>query len=263
MLVADHTGVEMIHEALTYQPMSVVTWDLATRQQVSEFNAGTHGSPRFSKDGTRVAIASHGRAEVWDLRDPRRVAQVETVNESRFAAFGDLNPDGTLLASVDRDGKLSLWDVAARTRWAVLTGHGQAVQQLAWSADGASLASASTDGTIALWTVDIGRAVNQLCHSLNLHRPRRTTTETGPVSVTGEVFPRTHPTHPLERGTQGETAAVPDFPRHRADRGRGLPQQVGGEREAPVGQERHRRLTHQLREPPGQCGPRDAGRVRQ
>ena len=67
----------------------------------------------------------------------------------------------------------------------------------------------------------------------------------------------------LEGRAQRERRGVADLPGHRRDRGVGLEQQVGGEREPPAGEERHRRLAHQLGEAAGERRPRDAGPVGQ
>jgi WD40 repeat protein len=70
-------------------------------------------------------------------------------------AFG---PGGRMLASVDADGAIRLWDIAnpARPRPLgppILTGGSSALNSVAFSPDGRTLASGSLDGTVRLWDI--------------------------------------------------------------------------------------------------------------
>lgn len=64
------------------------------------------------------------------------------------------SPDGRLLATGGLDRTVVVWDVAARARWATLTGHDDIITSLDFSPDGRTLASASGDHTVVLWTLD-------------------------------------------------------------------------------------------------------------
>ena len=62
---------------------------------------------------------------------------------------------------------------------------------------------------------------------------------------------------PLERGAEGERAAVADLAGDAGDRGVAAGQQVGRQRHPPAGEVPHRRLTHGCDEASGQPGPGD------
>ena len=75
------------------------------------------------------------------------------------------SPDGKILASAGggyNNPKIILWDVANRSKLAVLEGHPRSVYSLAFSPDGKTLASASLDRTIILWDVISRSKVAQL-----------------------------------------------------------------------------------------------------
>ena len=83
---------------------------------------------------------------------------------------------------------------------------------------------------------------------------RRSASESGFQRVSGvggrrSVRVRADAVGPFERAAQRERRAVADLPRDRGDRRLAGPQQVGGQRQAPAGQERDRRLADELGEP--------------
>ena len=61
--------------------------------------------------------------------------------------------DGTTLAAVAPDNTVKLWDVAAKTNIATLSGHNHYLTSVAFSPDGTTLASGSADDTVRLWDV--------------------------------------------------------------------------------------------------------------
>src|SRR5215211_849628 len=73
------------------------------------------------------------------------------------------------------------------------------------------------------------------------------------------VLLRADAAHALERRAERERAAVADLLGDRSDRRARLAQQVGRERDAPAGEERHRRLADELVEAPGERRARHPG----
>ncbi len=73
-------------------------------------------------------------------------------HEGKILAIA-VGPEGRIAATAGWDGRIGLWDVAARRPLGFLEGHASNVNDLAFSADGATLYSASYDGTVRAWDV--------------------------------------------------------------------------------------------------------------
>jgi hypothetical protein len=69
-----------------------------------------------------------------------------------------LSPDGRMLASVEGENGVVVWEVATGQRRRTLSGHRSHVSALAFSANGRWLASGSWDRTIVIWDLYGGRA---------------------------------------------------------------------------------------------------------
>ncbi len=70
--------------------------------------------------------------------------------DARLARF---SPDGALLAGVDPDNRIILWDANTLTKTGTLLGHAAYVRALEWSPDGCHLASLDRTGAIRVWDV--------------------------------------------------------------------------------------------------------------
>lgn len=67
------------------------------------------------------------------------------------------SPDGTQITIMSREGKIVIWDVAARTPVQTMPGQVRYTYEATWSPDGSMIASTSVDGTIHLWDVASGQ----------------------------------------------------------------------------------------------------------
>jgi predicted NACHT family NTPase len=72
------------------------------------------------------------------------------------------SPDGKVLATGEKDGRVRLWNVITGKELLTLRGHSSAVNSVAWSADSQTLASGSDDNTVKLWNVQTGDCVRTL-----------------------------------------------------------------------------------------------------
>jgi len=94
----------------------------------------------------KVLCAALGGLRCRRLTD----GQPHILDTNRIASLAIL-PDSTLVATGDLEGMIHIWSLADRREIAILSGHKQQVNSLAFSPDGSSLLSMSTDGTIRLW----------------------------------------------------------------------------------------------------------------
>jgi len=75
------------------------------------------------------------------------------VNDARFS------PDGKLLVTASRDGRVILWDITSRQVLTTIRAHFGAVNAAVFSKDGARLVSAGADRTVRVWDATTGRSV--------------------------------------------------------------------------------------------------------
>ena len=124
----------------------------------------------FSSDSRRLAAggwtnSTYSGPVVYELASGHRVASLiwECSRALRFS------PDGTILASGDEWGKVSLWDIAKGNRLREFQAHKRIVSALRFSPDGRRVASGSIDGTIKLWDVASGsQCLDRTCEGMVL-----------------------------------------------------------------------------------------------
>jgi hypothetical protein len=95
----------------------------------------------FSPDGSLLAIAPYGRAELWSVDTEQRVVEVvsgaRTTHSSRHFAF---SPDGQLLATVLGGSGVHLWDVSTGRDEVIAVPDISYPDVVAFSSDGRTLA---------------------------------------------------------------------------------------------------------------------------
>ena len=121
--------------------------------------SGDIRSLSLSPDGRFLAATGVGSGViVYGLQSDAETTRLSVPLEGpRLVAF---SPDRqTLAVTTDRDGRIVLWDLAARHVMLTLQAPGPVVS-LAFSSDGRSLASGGldTDSTIVVWDLDTGRS---------------------------------------------------------------------------------------------------------
>lgn len=122
--------------------------DLSLRVERVLEQAG--GRAWFSPNGRLLVTGSWGTAlKLWSWPELQPLATLPEIGLVLGLAF---SPDGTRMASGTREGRLILWDVAARRRLHERRAHDDSIiWSLAFSPDGTRLASAGNDQTVRVW----------------------------------------------------------------------------------------------------------------
>jgi len=130
----------------------------------------------FSPDGKTLATQTFKPTfKLWDVENQLELISLEGYG-SYYGAI-EFSPDGRKLAVPrNADQAITLWDVSVlqsghgESPEAILTGHSEQVNAVAFSPDGASLTSGSDDTTIILWDLTTGHKIVTLTgHTSNVH----------------------------------------------------------------------------------------------
>lgn len=106
----------------------------------------------FSADG-RMAVNGDASGDANPFDTDTRVQFAELHHYSP-AVVQEFAPDGKLLAVGERDGQVSVWDVAKRERLHVLKGHTNEIVSLAFAPAGNGLAAVDREGIIRYWGIE-------------------------------------------------------------------------------------------------------------
>ncbi len=143
-------------------------WDVASGEPRGSLNIPNSSSSFylisdliFSPDNkTAIFVQTESRALiVWDSTNPEEYHLVE--GHSGYVRAIAITADGTMLASVDREQNLILWDTATWQEKAYVK-HIGGNSALAFSQDGGLLAIAGYDGEIYLWNISSQSLVTTL-----------------------------------------------------------------------------------------------------
>jgi WD40 repeat protein len=135
---------------------SLAMWDVSTGKQTSFLqDAGQHGPIAFSPDGKLLAAARGSEVALLDAADLTR-APLQTFGcKDGVVALAWRTGTPAYLATGGPDRTIRLWQQGRADPVALLPGHGDVIQALAWSRDGSLLASGSADRSVRLWRVDM------------------------------------------------------------------------------------------------------------
>jgi WD40 repeat protein/Tfp pilus assembly protein PilF len=119
----------------------------------------------FGPDGRELALitADCSLLQIHDAVSGRVVAQAH-VRDADFLAW---HPDGTTVATSGHDSRVSLWDIATRSRKMVLECPNSGGIEVAFSPSGDTLVSWGWNGKIRLWDPQTGKlllSMSGYCH---------------------------------------------------------------------------------------------------
>ena len=104
----------------------------------------------FDGDGRKLVGAVRNYVKVWDLDNGNREIlrlKASPLDLNRIA----ISPDGSLIATANKESKIQVIDVAGQRIVTTLTGHKGWVQAIAFSPDGKTLYSGAEDKIVKAW----------------------------------------------------------------------------------------------------------------
>lgn len=152
---------------------TVHVWDVETLTVTFNARVGRQLVRRmeWSPDGSLLATVAGDSVILWDPSTGQQVQQLVfqtaeddssvmptgelTGSASHVFWDADFSPDGTLLATGDEDGLVTIWDVATGEQLHSMAGHANIVTYVRFMDDG-TLVSASQEGTVNTWNVQTG-----------------------------------------------------------------------------------------------------------
>ncbi|RXK38139.1 glucose repression regulatory protein TUP1 [Tremella mesenterica] len=136
---------------------------------------------KFSNDGKYLATGCNRTAQIYDVKDGRKVCVLLDESTTRT---GDLyirsicfSPDGKYLATGAEDRQIRIWDIQKKRIRHLLQGHMQEIYSLDFSRDGRFLVSGSGDKSARIWEIEKGQCVFDLRIEDFIHN------ETGPIDA--------------------------------------------------------------------------------
>jgi WD40 repeat protein len=118
----------------------------------------------ISPDGNLLGVMSHDIMLIDNFESNEELNRLISSPDSPFIAFS-FSPDSTLLAIVDADGTIKVWDLARLVDdhlirpIITLTSPGSLIHHIKFSPDGQWLATASNDGAIKIWDINPGKSL--------------------------------------------------------------------------------------------------------
>lgn len=130
-------------------------WDTQAMRRVRSFSLRAIGPSAVAwKDGSRIAAGLvDGAVQFWDSSpSPGKIR----LGGHAGRVAGSINPEGTIAATGDQEGKVRLWGAKDGTLLATIPAHRARLKSLRFSPNGQYLATGSEDGAAHLWDLRTG-----------------------------------------------------------------------------------------------------------
>lgn len=109
-------------------------------------------SVTFSRDSKTIASASFDKTvKLWNRDGTPKGSPLLHSNRVYAVAF---NPKGDKIATGDRNGTVTIWDLKENKKNEFKNAHNRIIDSLSFSPDGSLLATASQDRTVKIWNID-------------------------------------------------------------------------------------------------------------
>ncbi|MYB65480.1 sigma-70 family RNA polymerase sigma factor, partial [Candidatus Poribacteria bacterium] len=148
-------------------------WDVQARREIAVFLGKTN--LKFSGNSKSFASIESGNIAISDILTQHQIASTQVVAESirleskstqwktEKPVFSAISPDGSILAVVNRQGSVRLWQPHINTQLKTLTtGFTNPITALAYANNSSKLVSGDSKGNIKLWDLNTGaeRTIN-------------------------------------------------------------------------------------------------------
>jgi WD40 repeat protein len=159
-LAFNPNGTELVSASLD---QTIKLWNVAMKEEKATFR-GHHSVVHWVTvvSGSKVlaaGVVAETTVTLWEATTGRVLATFKDADRVLSVAF---TPDGSLLASGNRQCAVELWDVKADKKKATYKGHNKWVSSMAFSLDGGTLAAGGSNGPIKLWDVKTGVVIATL-----------------------------------------------------------------------------------------------------
>ncbi len=144
-------------------------WDIVARREIGSFSGDM--DIKFSGDGKSFALIESEHIEIWDILTQHKIASIDTDAESIMlepeitqwnmepgkTVFSAISDDGSILAVMNRDGSVKIWQPRISTQLKTLTtGFTKQFTAFAFANHSNTLVSGDSVGNINIWDLNTG-----------------------------------------------------------------------------------------------------------